>query len=295
MNGNVPYRQITVLSGKGGTGKTTFTASLAALADAKVMADADVDAANLHILLGARDVETTDFPGAKVAVRDQAKCQKCGECERVCRFDAITVEAVSETKCEGCGLCVLACPNDALRLEPYVCGQYYVAETDFGPLVHAHLYPGAENSGRLVTAVRQKAEEIALAQGARLIIIDGPPGIGCTANAAMAEVDLVVLVTEPTLSAMHDMQRLVELTAHFRIPAAVFINKYDINPQNTAAIENFCRTRALPVIGRMAYDEVVPRSVAEATPLVVYAPDSSAAQAVRTAWQNILSLLPVPA
>ena len=295
MNGAMPYRQITVLSGKGGTGKTTFTASLAALAEEKVMADADVDAANLHILLGAQDIEDIDFPGAKVAVRDESKCRKCGECERVCRFDAITPQAVSETKCEGCGLCVLACPNKALRLEPYVCGKYFVAETPYGPLVHAHLYPGAENSGRLVTAVRQKAEEIALESGARLIIIDGPPGIGCTANAAMAEVDLVVLVTEPTLSAMHDMERIAELTRHFGIPTAVFINKYDINPANTAGIENFCRTWGLPVVGRMAYDEVVPRSVAEATPLVRYAPESRAAEAIVAAWEQVQRLVPVPA
>ncbi len=282
--------QISVLSGKGGTGKTTLTASFSALGPEKVIADCDVDAANLHIVLKAQDKETIDFPGAKVAVRDPEKCQKLGECERVCRFDAITVDSISHTKCEGCGMCVLACPNQALRLEPYVCGQYYVAETSYGPLVHAHLFAGAENSGRLVTQVRKKAEDIALADGAELILIDGPPGIGCTANAAMADVDLVLVVTEPTLSAVHDAHRLLELVGHFGIPAAVFINKWDINPAVTAQIEQMANYFRATIVGRMAYEEIVPHSIAEATPLVKYAPDSPAAKAICEAWARVLDL-----
>ncbi|MCD6351369.1 MAG: 4Fe-4S binding protein [Armatimonadetes bacterium] len=284
-------KQLVVVSGKGGTGKTTVTASLAALAEDKVMADCDVDAANLHLLLKAKTTETIQFPGAKVAVRDEAKCQQAGECERVCRFDAITVEAVSPTKCEGCGLCVLACPHGALRLEPYVCGEFYVADTPYGPLAHGRLFPGAENSGRLVTMVRQKAENLALERGTGLVIIDGPPGIGCTANAAITETNLVLVVTEPTLSAIHDAERLLGLVQHFGLPAALLVNKHDINPANTQQIQALAQQYGLPIVGLLPYDEVVPKSVAQATPLVEFAPDSVPAQILRQTWTQLQAML----
>jgi len=283
---NTHYKQITIVSGKGGTGKTTLAASFGVLARDKVLVDADVDAANLHLLLHPELQETYEFPGAKAAVRDEERCRQAGECERLCRFDAITRERVNVFACEGCGLCVLACPNQALRLEPYVCGEYYVGVTPYGPLVHAHLRPGAENSGRLVTVVRQKAEDIALAEGLGLILIDGPPGIGCSATAAIADVDLLLMVTEPTLAAMHDLERIVRLAKHFGIPACVFINKWDLSAENTAQLEVACSQWGLPIVGRLAYAEAVAEAVAQGRPLVEYDP-GGLGKPVEEAWERL--------
>lgn len=285
-----PYYEVAIISGKGGTGKTTLAGSFAALADNAVIADADVDAANLHLLLRADVQETFDLSAAQVAVRDEAACKKAGECQRRCRFDAITTEAVNPFACEGCGLCVLACPNNALSLEPYVCGQYYVSQTPYGPMVHAHLSPGAENSGKLVTAVRSKAEDIALAEHRDLIIIDGPPGIGCTAIAAVTDVDLVAIVTEPTMAAMQDMARAVQLASHFQIPTCVFINKSDLNADNTRQIQAACADWDLPIIGRLPYDQLAAEAIAAARPLVEYAGDGLA-QSLRSAWDQVRHLL----
>ena len=279
-------KQLLVISGKGGTGKTTVLASLAALAKGAVLADCDVDAANLYLLLHPRSEGTEDFWGAKIAVRDPDQCTRCGECERRCRFDAITVDAVREANCEGCGLCVLVCPQQALRLEPIVNGVLYSGTTAYGPMVHARLKPAAENSGRLVSRVRQVAEDIALRDGHDLVLLDGPPGIGCTVTASLVDVDLAVVVTEPTLSGMHDMERVVTLAGHFGIPVAVIINKHDINTENTAAIEGFCADRLIPVAARLPFDDVVMAANANQKPLVEY-DDGPVSQALREAWPRL--------
>ena len=279
-------RQIAVVSGKGGTGKTTVLASFAALADGAVLADCDVDAANLHLLLQPEVGARQEFYGAKVAVRDQSKCQRDGACEQRCRFGAITPDEIDLFACEGCGVCVLACPHDALRLEAVVNGHYYSSQTKYGPLAHAKLLPGGESSGRLVTKVRQLAEDIALSEGRELILIDGPPGIGCTAAATMAEVDLCLIVTEPTLSGIHDMERVVILAQHFGLPMAVIINKADINRANTRRIRDFCGEMHIRVLGELRFDEVVVRSIAAGVPLVDY-DDGPVAQAMRQAWQHL--------
>ncbi len=283
-------KQLTVVSGKGGTGKTTALASFAALAQNKVLVDADVDAANLHLVLNPTMIEQGEFYGAQVAVRDPDLCQGCGECERRCRFEAITTTEVDELACEGCGICVLACPHKALKLQSVACGKWYVSDTPYGPLAHANLLPAAESSGRLVTIVRQKAEDVALAQGLPLILIDGSPGVGCTAVAALADVDLALIVTEPSLSGIHDMERVSELIAHFGIPAAVLINKADINEENTQRIRDYCAEHGLAVIGALPYDESVTEAMAKKVPLVEYA-KGPVAQGLRAAWAKLERML----
>lgn len=277
-------RQLTVISGKGGTGKTTVLASFAALAKNAVLADCDVDAANLHLLLAPKVAAEGAFEGAKVAVRDPDKCRQEGECERRCRFEAITPGRIDVYACEGCGLCTLTCPNSALTLEPIVNGHFYESETRFGPLAHAKLLPAGESSGRLVTKVRQLAEDIALRMKRELILIDGPPGIGCTAVAALAEVDLALIVTEPTLSGIHDMERVAGLAQHFGLPMAALINKADLNIENTARITDFCDRADITLLGELPFDDVVPRSIAAGVPLVEY-DGGPVSQGIASAWQ----------
>jgi MinD superfamily P-loop ATPase len=283
-------KQLVVISGKRGTGKTTVTASFAALAQDKVLADCDVDAANLYLLLHPDEQTREEFLGAKVAVRDLDLCTRCGECERRWRFEAITVDAVSEARCEGCGPCVLACPVQALTLETVMNGVLSMGRTAYGPMVHAHLKPAAENSGRLVTRVRQEAESIALREGHGLVLLDGPPGIGCAVTASLADTDLAVVVTEPTLSGMHDMRRVVQLAGHFSVPVAAIINKADINLQNTAEIESDCRDRGIPLLARLPFDEVVMAANAMQQPLVEHR-DGPVSQGVREAWGRVRQIL----
>ena len=289
MTGN-KLRQMTVVSGKGGTGKTTVVGSFAVLAEDQVLADCDVDAPNLHLLLHPEVVQQHEFYGAKVAVRDWSACVECGACELRCRFDAITVERVDVFACEGCGLCTLVCPAHALTLETVKSGEYYISRTRYGPLAHAKLLPGGESSGRLVTLVRQQAEDIALREDRGLILIDGPPGIGCTATAALADVDLALIVTEPTLSGIHDMVRVIQLAEHFRHRAAVIINKVDLNHENSWNIRNFCSQHSLPVVGEIPFDETVTDAIAAGKPLVEFS-DGPAAKAVEQAWEKTRGLL----
>jgi MinD superfamily P-loop ATPase len=283
-------RQLAVVSGKGGTGKTTVLGSFAALAGRSVLADCDVDAADLHLLLHPYVKESHDFYGAKVAVRDHAACRGAGECERLCRFDAITTKSINVYGCEGCGVCVAACPNHALRLETIKSGEYYISECEWGPMVHARLLPGGESSGRLVTVVRQAAESIALADGSPTILIDGPPGIGCTATAAIVDVSLAFIVTEPTLSGRHDLERVVELAGMLRLPCAVAVNKADINAENTAAIGAFCEERGIAVVAQIPFDDAVPEAIGAGVPLVQY-DEGPAAQAVRRTWEAVSQLM----
>jgi len=279
-----------VVSGKGGTGKTTVLASFAALAQDKVLADCDVDAANLYLLLHPEEARQEEFFGAKIAVRDAERCNRCGECERRCRFDAITVEAVKEANCEGCGLCVLVCPQQALRLETVANGTLFTGHTAYGPMVHARLKHAAENSGRLVTRVRQEAETLALREGHDLILLDGPPGIGCTAIASLVDTDLAVVVTEPTLSGMHDMARVVQLAHQLRVPVAAIINKADINADNSAALADYCASQDIPVLASLPFDEVVVSANAAQVPLVEY-DAGPVAQGLRHAWEQLEHML----
>lgn len=285
-------KQIVVVSGKGGTGKTTVLASFAALAQklAPVLADCDVDAANLYLLLHPKECSREEFWGAKIASRNEEMCTRCGACERHCRFDAITTEDIKPTACEGCGLCVLVCPAQALRLEPIVNGIVHTGLTPFGPMIYARLRPAAENSGRLVTRVRQEAENVALQQQARLILIDGPPGIGCTAIAALMDTDLAVIVTEPTLSARHDMERLLQLLRRLEVPAAVLLNKADINPKQAEALRDFCVQEQLLFLGELPYDEKVMQANAAQIPIVQF-DNGPVAQGLHMAWKRLAHIM----
>ena len=251
-------KQIVVLSGKGGTGKTVMTGALAALVDNKVMVDCDVDAADLHLLLTPRIMERHEFKSGQKARIDPRACVRCGRCLEVCRFGAITKNLLVDAgSCEGCGLCARICPSLAITMEDNLCGEWFVSETRFGTMVHARLGVGEENSGKMVAKIRQKAKEIAKEASRDWVIIDGPPGIGCPVMASLSGVNAVLLVTEPTCSGLHDAARVIDLGKHFKIPVQLVVNKWDINPVVTAQIEKFCEDNGVAVAGRVPFDRAV--------------------------------------
>ena len=263
-------KQITVISGKGGTGKTTLTASFAALAAKKVLADCDVDAADLHLILNPQILQRTPFYGGKVARIDPERCSRCGLCEQACRFDAIHGYQVDEVACEGCGLCYHLCPEKAVELRTRVAGEWYLSESRYGPVCHARLRAGEENSGKLVALVRNQAKRLAEQKELDYVLIDGPPGVGCPVISSITGVDLVVVVTEPTVSGIHDLQRVLQVASQFQVPALVVINKSDINPENSAQIEAFCRRNGVPVAGKIPFDPVVVEALLRRRPVVEF-------------------------
>lgn len=264
-------KQIVIISGKGGTGKTVLTASFAALAKNAVFADCDVDAADLYLLLHPTTKERYDFRSGKTAKIDKKICQQCGQCINVCRFEAISQDFVVDSiSCEGCAVCSYICPVSAISMQENICGEWFVSETKYGPMVHARLGIAQENSGKLVTLVRQKAAKIAEEQNKDYVIIDGPPGIGCPVIASLANVDLAIIVTEPTLSGIHDMKRITDVAQHFGIKTKVVINKYDINLENTEAIIKICRERNVEVLARISFSKDVNKALVNCVPIVEY-------------------------
>jgi len=281
-------REIVALSGKGGTGKTTMVASFAALAKSKVLADCDVDAADLHLLLSPRIIEEREFWSAKVASINRDRCNECGLCERVCRFDAISGFEVDSLACEGCGFCHRVCPEEAITLNQRLSGHWFISWTKYGPLVHARLGPGQENSGKLVAAVRQQARAMAYKQGVEFVLSDGPPGIGCPVVSALTGVSLALVVTEPTPSGIHDLERILGVCRHFRVPAAVCINKYDLDEGNTRLIEACCEKADVPVLSRIPFDTVVTDAIVRGVPLVEHS-EGAVSRQIEKLWQKLSS------
>jgi len=285
-------KQLTILSGKGGTGKTTITASFAVLAKKAVVADCDVDAPDLHILLHPKIIEAQEFKGSKLAIIDESKCVECGLCREKCRFDAITENfKINPFACEGCGVCVIVCPVNAITLSERVSGHAYISKTEHGFMAHAMLSPGEANSGKLVTLVRQKAKMLAEREHNDLVVIDGSPGIGCPVIASVTGVDAGLVVAEPTMSGIHDLERALQLLAHFGVLPFVCVNMYDISRDNTEKIVSFCRENGIEFVGIIPFNPLVTEAMVNGKPIVEYAPESDVAKEVKKVWEKILSAL----
>jgi MinD superfamily P-loop ATPase len=286
-------KQLVILSGKGGTGKTTVAAALAHLASRElpiVLADADVDAANLELVLDPVKREEHDFMSGQVAVIDAEKCIACGICAEVCRFDAVIEEGglyrVDPLACEGCASCFYQCPEEAIRMQEQHAGRWFRSDSRFGPLFHAHLFAGQENSGKLVTLVKQQGRLLALDTGAELLVVDGPPGIGCPVISASAGADMALHVVEPTVSGVHDLERIMATTDHFGVPSLVAINKVDLNLARSDEIVVFCAERGVEVVGRIPYDTVVTEAMVQGRPVTDYA-DGRVTEALEEVWSRI--------
>jgi len=290
-------KELVVISGKGGTGKTSIVAAFAALAKKAVLADCDVDAADLHLVLNPTVKQTYDFSGGKQASIIAEKCIGCGKCRDMCRFDAINLNGdrndvinktftIDPVSCEGCKVCVEFCPVDAIEFNDHINGQWFVSDTRFGPMVHAKLGIAEENSGKLVTLIRKEAKKIAQEQKRNLLIVDGSPGIGCPVIASITASDLVLVVTEPTLSGKHDLERVAQLTANFGIKTLVCINKADINPEMSCNIAEDAGKHGLKVVGKIPYDEAFTKAQIMKATLIEYT-GGDIAEKIKAMWREV--------
>jgi MinD superfamily P-loop ATPase len=284
--------ELVVISGKGGTGKTSIAGSLAALSEATVLADCDVDAANLQLVLNGKKLESNEFSADRKARIDIEKCIGCGLCQDICRFGAVVGPSwnaemtLDPLSCEGCGVCFFACPEEAVIMEEVVSGYWFISDTPYGSMVHAELEAGEGNSGKLVTLVRNEARKIAEDQGASLIITDGPPGIGCPVIASLSGATVALIVTEPTCSGISDMERVLDVCRHFGVPAVVCINRYDLSPENASAITQYCDDEEIPVIGMVPFDKTMTDAIVKGVPVVKYA-DCEASRRIRDIWHRL--------
>ena len=284
-------RELVILSGKGGTGKTSITAAFASLAENMVMCDADVDAADLHLILNPDFNKTSDFKGGNEAVINLDKCTECGKCIELCRFDAISdTFKVDPVECEGCGVCFDLCPEEAIDFPEVICGQWHISNTRFGPMVHARLGIAQENSGKLVALVRQEAKKIAQKKNLDLILTDGPPGIGCPVIASIGQATAILIVAEPTVSGLHDMERVGELSRHFNIPAMVLINKFDLNLDQTKKIEEVALESSIKIVGKIPFDETFTHAMIQAKTIFEYSNDSQASIDIQKIWNTIIAM-----
>ena len=291
-------REIVIISGKGGTGKTSLTAAFAHLAKSKIICDLDVDAPDLHLLLRPTREKEVEFYSGHEAKIEREKCDRCGLCASMCRFGAIREEeeegfVVDSLRCEGCKVCVAFCPAGAIQFPEKHCGQWYISNTRFGPMVHAQLFPGEENSGRLVMILKQQAKELAGLRGANLILCDGAPGIGCPVISSLSGTDLAIAVTEPTPSGRHDLERVADLCRHFQTTFAVIINKYDLNADETARIESFCRNRSYPLLSRLPHDPMVTKAMIQGL-VITEMVEGNFSREIGRAWARIEELAGLP-
>ncbi|MFO8035627.1 MAG: ATP-binding protein [Anaerolineales bacterium] len=294
-------KQLVVLSGKGGAGKTSLVAAFAQLAakdtriKSAVFADADVDASNLELVLNPCKKGSEDFWGGQIALIDQEDCISCGDCVEVCRFDAIDeVEGsfhVDPIACDGCAACVYQCPTEAITMHSQVVGQWYRSESPYGPMIHADLRPAQENSGKLVTLVKQQARLLAMDDGHDLVLIDGPPGIGCPVISAVSGADLALVVAEPSVAGVHDMRRALETVEHFGIQALVCINKADLYPEGRAEIESYCQEHEIEILGSIPFDETITAAMTQGQPVTLYKPTSPASLAIEKIWTKVTDRL----
>lgn len=287
-------KEMIVISGKGGTGKTSVAASLIALAKKSVVADCDVDAADLHLVLNPQIKKVEEFSGGKSATIVSGKCSDCGKCYEICRFGAVIKDegkkpaySINPIACEGCGVCSYFCPEQAITFEPSVNGQWFISDTRYGPMVHARLGIAAENSGKLVSLVRSQAKMLAEKDDLPFIIVDGPPGIGCPVIASITGADAVLIVTEPTVSGEHDLERVAELAGHFKIPTFLCINKFDLNLEKSKNIDEKAMTSGITVIGRIHYDRIVTQAQVKKLPVVEFT-GSTVAKDIIDIWDNLI-------
>ena len=281
-------KELIVISGKGGTGKTSLVAAFASLAQGTILCDADVDAADLHLIMNPTIQEAHDFQSGHTAVIDQDRCTQCGICIEMCRWNAISDDFIIDAiECEGCGVCVHFCPKQAIMFPVNTSGQWFISETRYGPMVHARIGIAEENSGKLVTLVRQQARQKAEIRGLGMILTDGPPGVGCPVIASIGGATAVLIVTEPTVSGQHDMQRVHQLALHFRVPAMICINKADLNPEKSMEIEQYAAFQNLTFLGRIPFDVNMTQSMVQGQTIFEYQTVSEATASVQHIWQQV--------
>ena len=294
-------KELVIISGKGGTGKTSIVAAFANLAKNAVLADCDVDAADLHLVLEPKIQQTTDFSGGKQATIITDKCISCGKCKDLCKFDAIRLNGpandivaktytVDSISCEGCKVCVEFCPVNAVEFNDSINGQWFISDTRFGPMVHAKLGIAEENSGKLVSLIRREAKQIAEDQKKQLVVVDGSPGIGCPVIASITGADLVLIITEPTLSGKHDLERVGQLAAGFNIPVLIAINKYDLNSEMADQIETEAKQQNMKIVGRIRYDKAFTKAQIMKCSVVEYT-SSAVSEDIKSMWRNVIYAL----
>ena len=281
-------KELVIISGKGGTGKTSLMGAFATLAKNKILCDADVDAADLHLIVEPTIQSRHDFQSGRTALIDESRCTQCGQCRDLCQFEAIDLDfQVSPVACEGCGVCVHFCPENAIDFPINTCGEWYISDTRLGPMVHARLGIAEENSGKLVSLVRNEAKAIAEKTGADLILTDGPPGVGCPVIASIGNADAVLVVTEPSVSGIHDLKRILALTEHFRVPAMVCVNKYDLNQKLTDDINAYAMNSHAEALGQIPFDTAITRAMVQAQTILEYDPSSETSHAIKDIWQKV--------
>jgi MinD superfamily P-loop ATPase len=281
-------KELVIISGKGGTGKTSIMGAFATLAKNKILCDADVDAADLHLIIKPTIRSRHEFKSGRSAIIDENMCSQCGQCRDLCQFEAISEDfQVDPVACEGCGVCVHFCPEKAIQFPINTCGEWYISDTRLGPMVHARLGIAEENSGKLVSLVRNEARTIAEKTGAQLILTDGPPGVGCPVIAAIGNADAVLVVTEPSVSGIHDLKRILALAEHFRVPAMICVNKYDLNEDLAADIHVYARESHATIMGQIPFDTAMTHAMVQTQTIVEYDPACQTSQAIQHIWEKV--------